>query len=88
MSPEGKPAEAGGDMMPEELAYRRLPRAIELLFATLTVLGVTMVLNQMANLQFFAGITILENRYLFLLAAFFLGLVFLAYPASYRILSS
>ncbi|KAA2237745.1 TRAP transporter permease [Salinarimonas soli] len=81
MSTDIAAAEARGDMMAEELAYRRLPRAIELLFAALTVFGTVMVLNQMANLQFFAGITILENRYLFLLAAFFLGLVFLAYPA-------
>ncbi len=82
MSSDAESAQARGDMMAEELAYRRLPRTIEILFATLTVLGVGMVLNQMANLQFFAGVTVLENRYLFLLAAFFLGLVFLAYPAN------
>ncbi len=74
-------AEARGDMMAEELTYRRLPRGIELLFAAVTLAGVALVLNQMANLQFFAGVTLLENRYLFVLAAFFLGLVFLAYPA-------
>ncbi|HYF55728.1 MAG TPA: TRAP transporter fused permease subunit [Salinarimonas sp.] len=81
MSDEIAKAEARGDMMAEELAYRRLPRAIEIPFAIVTVAGIALVLNQMANLQLFAGITILENRYLFLLAAFFLGLVFLAYPA-------
>lgn len=81
MSEEIAKAEARGDMMAEELAYRRLPRWIEALFAVVTVAGIALVLNQMANLQFFAGVTLLENRYLFLLAAFFLGLVFLAYPA-------
>jgi TRAP transporter 4TM/12TM fusion protein len=46
----------------------------------LTVVAVVIVLNQLLNLHLFAGIVFVENRYLFLLAATILPIVFLAYP--------
>lgn len=79
--PKTRAQPANDGMMVEELAYRRLPRWIDGIFAALTLVGVVLAVNQMANLQFFAGVTLLDNRYLYLLTAVFLGLVFLAYPA-------
>lgn len=67
------------DRMVEELAYRILPVWLQAIFGTLTLLTMLLVLNQQFNLRLF-NITLVENRYLFLLAATTLPLVFLAYP--------
>ncbi|MEK9971321.1 MAG: hypothetical protein VW600_19470, partial [Ferrovibrio sp.] len=75
-NPEGVSA---ADRMVEELAYRNLPVWLQAIFAALTLATVVLVLNQQFNLHLF-GLTLVENRYLFLLAAATLPLVFLAYP--------
>jgi TRAP transporter 4TM/12TM fusion protein len=75
-NPEGVPP---ADRMVEELAYRILPVWLQAVFATLTLATVILVLNQQFNLHLF-GLTLVENRYLFLLVAATLPLVFLAYP--------
>ncbi|WP_290809088.1 TRAP transporter fused permease subunit [Ferrovibrio sp.] len=67
------------DRMVEELAYRILPVWLQAAFGILTLLTMVLVLNQQFNLHLF-GITLVENRYLFLLAVATLPLVFLAYP--------
>lgn len=67
------------DRMVEELAYRILPVWLQAIFGTLTLLTMLLVLNQQFNLRLF-NVTLVENRYLFLLAAATLPLVFLAYP--------
>ncbi|WP_439578491.1 TRAP transporter permease [Elioraea sp.] len=46
----------------------------------LGVAGIILAVNQHFNLQFFLGRVVLENRYLFLLAAVFMPVVFLGYP--------
>src|SRR5262245_3321735 len=69
-----------GDMMVEELDYRRLSRFWTIVFCALTVAGVFLALNQLLNLQFFIRVVLLDNRYLYLLGGIFLSLVFLAYP--------
>ncbi len=66
--------------MVEVLPYRDLHGPLLWLFVTLTVLANLIVLNQLLNLGFFARITLIENRYLYILAALILPLVFLAYP--------
>jgi len=77
--PSGVPPAA--ERMPEELAYRNVRGLAAWLIGTATVLALLVTLNQLLNLKFFAGITLLENQYLFALAALFLPLVFLCYPA-------
>jgi TRAP transporter 4TM/12TM fusion protein len=46
----------------------------------LGVAGILLAVNQHFNLQFFIGRVVLDNRYLFLLGAVFLPVVFLGYP--------
>ena len=77
-------ARADPSAMPEELAYRRLPLAVDILFAAVALAGIALSLNQLLNLQFFVGYTLLETRYLVALGGLFLSLVFLAYPARPR----
>ncbi|WP_374301291.1 TRAP transporter permease [Ferrovibrio sp.] len=76
---EGDAAPPPQDQMVEELAYRRLTGVLRVVFVLLTLGGIGLVLNQQFNLHAF-GYTLVENRYLFLLAAATLPLVFLAYP--------
>ncbi len=60
----------------------REPRgAARWLFVVLTLAAIALSVHQLFNLQLF-GIVLLEGRYLYLLAAVFLALVFLAFPAS------
>lgn len=68
------------ERMVEELAHRRLHPLAEILFCVLAVATLLLVLNQQFNLGLFAKIVFIENLYLFLLTAFSLPLVFLAYP--------
>jgi TRAP transporter 4TM/12TM fusion protein len=76
-------AATGGDMV-EELPYRRLSGAAMLASCLLTIVAIVVVINQLLNLQLFAGIVFVENRYLFLLATAVLPIVFLAYPIRSR----
>jgi len=84
MAPGSDPAPAHGSdldqQMVEVLPYRDLRGPLLWLFVALTVLANLIVLNQLLNLGFFARVTLIENRYLYLLAALILPLVFLAYP--------
>jgi TRAP transporter 4TM/12TM fusion protein len=75
------PDAADGDMMVEVLDYRQLSPLPMALFCALTIAGIALVLNQLLNLQLFAGIVFIDNRYLFLIGGIFLSLVYLAYPA-------
>jgi len=56
-------------------------RAVLVLF---TLAALLLSVNQLANLQFFVGVVLLENRYLYLLLAAFLPLCFLLFPARKR----
>ncbi|MBM3537826.1 MAG: TRAP transporter fused permease subunit [Alphaproteobacteria bacterium] len=68
--------------MVEELPYRELRGPLLWLFALLTLVVNLLVLNQLLNLGFLVKFTLIENRYLYLLAAFTLPLAYLAYPLS------
>ena len=68
------------ERMVEDLAYRRHRVPVQVLFCLLTIGAILLVLNQQFNLALFSGIVFIDNLYLFLLAAFTLPLVFLAYP--------
>lgn len=67
------------ERMTEDLAYRRLPPILRAVFVALTLAALLIVLNQQFNLRLF-NVTLVENRYLFVLAGATLPLVFLAYP--------
>jgi TRAP transporter 4TM/12TM fusion protein len=67
--------------MPDELAGRPIAGAVRILFAVAAVLSAGLVLNQLLNLQLFAGVVFIENRYLYLLAAFLFPLIVLIFPA-------
>ena len=72
--------------MPEEGAerQRQLDGAWQALFVLLTLIGLGLAVNQLFNLRFFAGVVLLENRYLYLLLATFFAPVFLLFPATPR----
>jgi TRAP transporter 4TM/12TM fusion protein len=70
--------------MPEELAFRQVTGLPAALIAAVTLLSIGLVVNQILNLKFFAGFTLLENQYLYLLAAAFIPVAFLCYPAGTR----
>lgn len=72
------------EMMVEVLPYRELRGVGQFLFCATGVLANLLVLNQLLNLRLFGGIVFIDNRYLYLLAAFTLPLAFLAYPVSGR----
>ena len=81
------PAHAGDaapDKMVEELAARPLRGVALVVFCTATLLAVALTLNQTLNLQFFVGYVLIESRYLYLLAALLLPLVFLSYAIDHR----
>jgi TRAP transporter 4TM/12TM fusion protein len=65
--------------MVEELAHRPMSPPVRIVFTLLTLLTLALVLNQQFNLHLF-GVTLIDNRYLFLMAGATLPLVFLAYP--------
>jgi TRAP transporter 4TM/12TM fusion protein len=46
--------------------------------------GTLLAVNQLFNLNFFAGVVLIENRYLYLLLALFFAPIFLVYPPTKR----
>jgi TRAP transporter 4TM/12TM fusion protein len=78
----GRPTPHG--RMVEELTTRSPRGAAAAVMLAATLIGVGLALNQMLNLGLFVGFVFIDNRYLFLLLAFFLPLVFLAYPLTPR----
>ena len=52
-----------------------------MLFAISAIVVTACSLNQLLNLQLFAGVVFIENRYLYLLAAALFPLIFLVFPA-------
>lgn len=67
--------------MPEELEGRPITGLARVLFAIAAIVSTTLALNQLLNLQLLVGVVFIENRYLFLLAASLLPLIFLIFPA-------
>ncbi len=80
--------DAAPERMVEELPARTLSGISLAIFCAVTIAAVALTLNQLLNLQFFAGIVFIESRYLYLLAALLLPLVFLAYSADGSISST
>lgn len=72
---------AASDLMPEELLYRAPGGVLGALIAASSVLASLVVLNQLLNLGFFVGKTLIDTRYLYVLAALLLPVTFVSYPA-------
>jgi len=52
------------------------------IFVALTCVGFVLSVNQIFSLQFFSGIVILNNSYLYLLLGVFLSAIFIVFPAT------
>lgn len=75
------PSPSPSEMMPEELAYRASTGWVGVVTAAAAVASCVIVLNQLLNLGFFVGATLIDPRYLYILSALSLPLVFLCFPA-------
>lgn len=64
--------------------HRVLHGGWRVVFVVLTVGGLVLAVNQVFNTGFLVGVTLLENRYLYLLLAAFFSLTFLVFPATKR----
>lgn len=71
-------------LMVDEIKARQLGPAARALLAVTALLAALLAINQLLNLQLFAGIVFIENRYLYLLGAVLFPPVFVALPASAR----
>ena len=69
-------------LMPEELAARETTGFSRVVLIAAAILVPLLAMNQLLNLQFFAGVVLIDARYLFILAAFLVPLVFISFPAS------
>lgn len=69
---------------PLEGRYRRLAPAWRALLIALTAAAITLSVNQLLNLGFFVGRTLLDSAYLYWLCAVLAGCVFILIPASRR----
>ncbi|HUG78805.1 MAG TPA: TRAP transporter fused permease subunit, partial [Burkholderiales bacterium] len=70
--------------MSTEARYRRLPPAWRVALIALVLGAIGLALNQLLNLGFFVGRTLLESAYLYWLCALLVGSVFLLVPAGKR----
>ena len=68
------------ERMVEEIQGRKISGPARALFIVAAITVNVLALNQLLNLHLFVGIVFIENRYLFLIAASLLPLVFLAIP--------
>jgi TRAP transporter 4TM/12TM fusion protein len=64
--------------------YRALPAGWQAVLVVFSAAGLLLAINQLFNLNFFAGYVLLENRYLYLLLALFFSLIFLIIPPTAR----
>jgi TRAP transporter 4TM/12TM fusion protein len=78
----GHVGEAAPEQMVEELTGRPMVGPMRALFVGAALVSTLLVLNQLLNLQLFAGVVFIENRYLYILAALLFPLTFLVLPAS------
>ena len=64
--------------------YRTFNKLWQILFLALTTVGILLAIHQVMHLQTITGITLVDNRYLYLILAIFLSLVFILKPATKR----
>jgi TRAP transporter 4TM/12TM fusion protein len=68
----------------DEARYRPLGGWLKAVVVALTSVSLLLAINQLFNLQFFIGLVLLENAYLYLLAGIFIAVAFLIFPAHAR----
>src|SRR5215207_7861816 len=78
---------AAPEQMVEELAGRPMVGPMRALFVAAALVSTLLVLNQLLNLQLFAGVVFIENRYLYILAALAFGALIWFGVQATRILS-
>ena len=83
-APVASPGAAPGALMPEERESRPMGVAARAFFYAGTLLATLLSIYQIFTLNHWLGPTLIESRYLYLVAALLLPLVFLAYPAGKR----
>ncbi len=69
-------------MMPDELVARETRGLARIILILCAIAVPLLAMNQLLNLHFFAGIVLIDARYLFILAALLLPLIFISIPAS------
>lgn len=69
-------------MMPDELASRETSGFARIVLIFFSFAVPLLAMNQLLNAQFFVGIVLIDARYLFVLAAALLPLVFISVPAT------
>jgi TRAP transporter 4TM/12TM fusion protein len=65
----------------DEARYRPLVGWQKAVVVALTAVSLLLAINQLFNLQFFIGVVLLENAYLYVLAGVFIAVAFLIFPA-------
>lgn len=70
------------DTVAETLRYRSLTGPWRILLVIATIAAVGVVINQMFNLKFFVGFTLVGPSFLYLLALFILPFIFILAPAT------
>ncbi len=80
VSPSSGTNKDNGGEANEKRRTRTLSGVAKWIFILFTTAAVLLSVNQLFNFQFFAGVVILEGRYLFVLAGLFLSLTFLLFP--------
>ncbi|MBX6369010.1 MAG: TRAP transporter fused permease subunit, partial [Rhodospirillales bacterium] len=68
----------------DEAHYRPLSGWQKGVVVLLTFLSLILAINQLFNLQFFVGVVLLDNTYLYALAGIFIAAAFLIFPAGKR----
>lgn len=81
-SPRKHIGNAAPTLMPDEVAARQMHGPARAILIACAVLVPLLAMNQLLNLQFFAGFVLIDARYLFILASLLVPLVFLSVPAS------
>jgi TRAP transporter 4TM/12TM fusion protein len=76
------PAAAPAALAPPEARHRRLPAGWRAVLIALVLAAIGLALNQLLNLGFFVGKTLLDSAYLYWLCALLVGGVFLLLPAA------
>lgn len=74
--------EAREDTVAETLRYRQLAGTWRILLVIATLAAVGVVINQLFNLKFFVGFTLVGPSFLYLLALFILPFIFILAPAT------
>ncbi len=69
-------------LMPDQLAARKTKGVARIILIVAAIAVPLLAMNQLLNLHFFVGVVLIDSRYLFILAALLIPLVFISVPAN------